>query len=132
MAVELRNVPGDPEPQGYTHVSIATGSRIIHVAGRTGTKPDGELPEGLAAQAEQALLSVGRTLEAAGASASDLVKLTIYVVDWHPAKYEELGAGLLAAVTALSAPPAPVTMIGVQTLFEPGMLVEIEGVAVAN
>jgi enamine deaminase RidA (YjgF/YER057c/UK114 family) len=132
MTVELRNVPGDPEPQGFTHLSIARGSRMIHIAGRTGTDANGELAEGLAAQAEQAVLNLGRALEAADATEADLVKVTIYVVDWEPSMFEQLGAGLLAAGSKRPSPPVPVTLIGVQSLFEPGMLVEIEGVAVAD
>ena len=133
MAVELRNVPGEPAPQGFSHVSIAGGGRLIHMAGRVGTDEQGQVVEGgLAAQTERALLNVGRSLEAAGASEQDLVKLTVYVVGWDPSMFEALGTGLLAARAARPSPEVPVTVIGVQALFAPDMLVEIEGVAVAG
>ena len=67
-------------------------------------------------------------VEAAGASAADLVKLTMYVTDWTPDQLGELGAGL-AAVEGV--PRVPASLIGVSILFEPGYRIEIEAVAVA-
>jgi enamine deaminase RidA (YjgF/YER057c/UK114 family) len=132
MSVEYLNTPGVPEPQGFTHISIASGDRIVHLAGQVGQDENGEIvPGGLAAQAERALLNLGSALEAAGASESDLVKITIYVVDWDPSKFEELVSGLGAAQAQRPGPEVPVTLIGVQSLFQPDMLIEIEGVAIA-
>ena len=131
MTARLHNIPGRPAPQFFHHVSVATGDRIVHVSGQVGSDDTGEIVEGgLAAQAERALLNVGLALDAAGAADEDLAKLTIYVVDWEPSKFEELGKGLLAANGARSFPPVPVTMIGVSALFQPDMLIEIEAVAV--
>jgi enamine deaminase RidA (YjgF/YER057c/UK114 family) len=132
MTIEYLNTPGVPEPQGFTHVSIARGERIIHVAGQVGQDENGEMvPGGLAAQTERALLNLGRALEAAGAGESDIVKVTVYVVGWEPSMFEELAAGLGAAQAARPGPEVPVTLIGVHSLFQPDMLVEIEGVAVS-
>lgn len=131
MTVELRNVPGQPEPQGFSHVSIARGDRIVHVAGRVGTDEAGRVVEGgLGAQARQAMANVGLALDAAGATESDVVKLTVYVVDWEPAKFPELGGGLMAARSERPWRDVPTTVIGVQALFEPEMLIEVEAVAV--
>jgi enamine deaminase RidA (YjgF/YER057c/UK114 family) len=131
MTIEYLNTPGVPEPQGFTHVSIAGGDRMIHVAGQVGQDENGDIVEGgLAAQAERALLNLGRALDAAGASESDLVKITIYVVGWEPSMFEQLVAGLGAAQAQRPGPEVPVTLIGVHSLFRPDMLVEIEGVAV--
>jgi enamine deaminase RidA (YjgF/YER057c/UK114 family) len=131
MSVEYLNTPGVPEPQGFTHVSVASGDRAIHIAGQVGQDENGEVVEGgLAAQAERALLNLGRALEAAGASENDLVKLTIYVVGWEPSMFEELVSGLGAAQAQRPGPEVPVTLIGVHSLFQPDMLIEIEGVAI--
>jgi enamine deaminase RidA (YjgF/YER057c/UK114 family) len=132
MSVEYLNTPGVPEPQGFTHVSIASGERIVHVAGQVGQDENGDMvPGGLAAQAERALLNLGAALEAAGVGESDLVKVTVYVAGWEPSKFEELVSGLGAAQAQRPGPEVPVTLIGVQSLFRPDMLVEIEGVAIA-
>jgi enamine deaminase RidA (YjgF/YER057c/UK114 family) len=131
MTIEYLNTPGVPEPQGFTHVSIAGGDRMIHVAGQVGQDENGDIVEGgLAAQAERALLNLGRALDAAGASERDLVKITIYVVGWEPSMFEQLVAGLGAAQAQRPGPEVPVTLVGVHSLFRPDMLVEIEGVAV--
>jgi enamine deaminase RidA (YjgF/YER057c/UK114 family) len=133
MPTELRNVAGRPETPYYHHVSIASGDRLIHVAGQVGTDEHGRLVSGgLAAQAERALLNVGLALDAAGAAETDLVKLTIYVVGFEQSKFPELGAGLGAAREARGFPAVPASLIGVQALFEPEMLVEIEAVAVSS
>jgi enamine deaminase RidA (YjgF/YER057c/UK114 family) len=132
MTIELRNVSGRPEPAHYSQLSIASGDRLVHVAGQTGTDEAGRVVDGgLRAQAERALLNVALALDEAGASDRDIAKLTIYVVDWEPAKFEQLGAGLVAAQQQRGWTAAPpVTLIGVTSLFEPDMLVEIEAVAV--
>jgi len=129
MSVELLNVPGRQTTPFYHHVSVATGQRVIHVAGQVGSDEHLQLVEGgLAAQAEQALRNVVEAVEAAGATAADLVKLTMYVTDWTPDQLGELAAGL-AAVEGV--PRVPASLIGVSILFEPGYRIEIEAVAVA-
>jgi enamine deaminase RidA (YjgF/YER057c/UK114 family) len=132
MSIEYLNTPGVPQPQGFTHISIARGDRLIHIAGQVGQDENGDIVEGgLAAQAERALLNLSNALEAAGATESNLVKVTVYVVGWEPSMFEQLAAGLGAAQAARPGPEVPVTLIGVHSLFQPDMLVEIEGVAVA-
>jgi enamine deaminase RidA (YjgF/YER057c/UK114 family) len=129
MSVELINPPGRPVTPFYHHVSVASGTRTIHVAGQTGSDEHAQLvPGGLAAQAERALRNVVLALEGAGFGAENLAALTIYVAGWRPELLEELGAGLAAAGDI---PRVPATLIGVDALFEPDHLVEIQAVAVA-
>jgi len=130
MTVELRNVAELPEPVGFSHISIAPAGRIVHLAGQPGHNADGSFPDGLAAQTERAALNLVAALEAAGATADDLVKLTILVVGWNESMTAELFEGVIAAAAIKPLPPVPTTMHGVQALFEDAMLVEIEGVAV--
>jgi enamine deaminase RidA (YjgF/YER057c/UK114 family) len=130
MAVELRNAPGLPKPRGYSHISIAQGSRIIHLAGQIGTAPDGTMQEGLAEQVEQAHLNLVAALEAAGATPADLVKLTWYVRNWSPAVAASFAEGIKRAQLAKPLPSVPMTLIGVQALFRENVEAEVEGVAV--
>ena len=51
----------------------------------------------LAAQAEQAYLNVGAALKAVGATFQDVAKMTVFVVDWTPAKIESLVAARCAS-----------------------------------
>lgn len=130
MSVELRNVPGLRELHGYSHVAIAPAGRILVLAGQGGHDADGAVAGGLAQQTEQALLNLTAALDTAGASAADLVKLTILVVDWKQSLLGELVCGITAAGRSRPLLPVPSTLIGVQSLFFDDMLVEIEGVAV--
>lgn len=133
MPVELSNVPGRAEPEAFVHVGVATGSRTVYVSGQVSQDADGAtVAKGdLAGQAEQALLNVASALDSVGASYDDVAKVTLYLVDWEASKLEALGAGIAAAAAKLGVDPIkPATLIGVQSLFDPDYLIEIEAIAV--
>ena len=133
MPVEKLNIPTLPEPQGFMHVGIASGSRIVFLAGQVAQDGDGNLVGAgdLAAQVEQAIVNVAAGLDAAGATFEDVAKTTIYVVDWDEPKMEQLMGGFMRAVERLGgAPVAPATLVPVPRLFEQGYLVEVEVTAV--
>ena len=125
MSVELRHVPGRQTTPFYHHMSVATGQRVVHIAGQVGSDENLQLVDGgLAAQAEQALRNVVSALRAAGATPADLVKMTIYVVDiknntevWRARR--EFFTGDFPAST----------LVEVRSLAKPEVLVEIEAVA---
>ena len=84
-----------------------------------------------AAQVEQAYVNVAVALEAVGGTFADVAKLTVYVVDWSPEKLADLGAGVFRAADRLAADLIkPITLLGVTSLGEPDLLVEVEAVAV--
>lgn len=58
----------------------------------------------------------------------------MYVTQWQPEKIGELMAGVeaVASEIGLSLPMPPASLIGVQMLFEPEALVEIEATAVLD
>ncbi|GDY48090.1 hypothetical protein SANT12839_089720 [Streptomyces antimycoticus] len=88
MAITLVNPGGLPEIEVYRQVSIATGSRLVHIAGQVAWDADGvTVGEGdLAAQVERCYLNIGIALAEVGGSFDDVAKLTVYVVDWTPDK----------------------------------------------
>ncbi|MFD3506571.1 RidA family protein [Nocardia sp. NPDC058666] len=135
MTVELMNPDGLPKPEVYRQLSIATGSRLVFLAGQVARDADGN-PVGaddFAAQVEQAYLNVGTALAAVGGSFDDVAKLTIYVVDWGPEKFPLLGEGVARAAAKLGVDPVkPITLIGVAALGEPDLLVEVEATAVLD
>ena len=135
MAVTLHNPDGLPQPDAYRQVAVATGSRLVFLAGQVARGADGT-PVGagdLAAQVDQALRNVVTAVEAVGGSYADVAKLTIYVVDWTPDKMAALGEGVgrTAAATGID-PLKAVTLVGVAALAEPDLLVEIEATAVLD
>jgi enamine deaminase RidA (YjgF/YER057c/UK114 family) len=133
MAVELSNVPGRSEPQGFMHVGVATGSKTVYLAGQVSQDAEGAtVAKGdLAGQTEQALANVAGALESVGASFDDIAKVTLYIVDWEPSKLEAIAAGAAAAAAKLGVNPVkPSTLIGVKALFDPDYLIEIDATAV--
>ncbi|MFD7497470.1 RidA family protein [Streptomyces sp. NPDC059832] len=135
MAITLVNPDGLPEIDAYRQVSIATGSKLVFVAGQVACDADGAtVGEGdLAAQVEQSYLNIGTGLTAVGASFEDVAKLTVYVVDWAPDKMPLFLEGVSRAAAKLGGTPvAPGTLLGVAALAAPDYLVEVEATAIID
>ncbi|BAL87845.1 putative endoribonuclease L-PSP [Actinoplanes missouriensis 431] len=135
MAVTLINPNGLPEIPIYRQVSVATGSRLVHVAGQVSWDENGApVGEGdLAAQVEQCYLNVGKALAGAGATFADVVKLTMHVVDWRPEQMPLVLDGISRAAAKLGiTPAAPASLFGIVALDVPEHLVELEAVAVLD
>jgi enamine deaminase RidA (YjgF/YER057c/UK114 family) len=133
MTVEVLNPDGLVKPDVYRHVAIATGSRMVFLAGQVARDEAGTAvgPGDLAAQTEQALRNVNAAVIGAGGTFADVAKLTLFIVDWTPDKMEALGDGVGRAVAALGIDPLKaVTLIGVAALAEPDLLIEIDAIAV--
>ena len=131
MPVELIDPDDLPTPSSYTHVAVATGSRLVFIAGQVADDITGRLvgPGDLAVQARQAFANLGRALAAAGARPDQVAKITIYVVDYRP-EYLPLISDARIAVFGDHKPPD--TLLGVATLAEPGYLIEIDAIAVVD
>ena len=132
MTVTLHNMPGFGAPMGYSHATAARGDLIVHVSGQVGEDEHGVAAQGLAAQTEQALRNVARALEAAGATVEDVAKSTFYVAGWDPSMFDDFVTGAMAARADHPFPDAALTLIGVQSLFSPEHLIEVEVVAVVS
>jgi enamine deaminase RidA (YjgF/YER057c/UK114 family) len=129
MSIEKINPSELIEPAGYAHVVVATGTRRVYVAGQTGVGPDGVVVgSDLASQTAQALRNVGTALAAGGAGWGDVVKMNILIVGYEPSMVEGLFAGV-GEVFGEDMPIAATTLYGVQSLFQPDHLVEIDVVA---
>lgn len=109
MAITLVNPSGLPEIEVYRQVSIASGSRLVFIAGQVAWDAEGvTVGEGdLAAQVEQCYLNIGTALAEVGASFDDVAKLTVHVVDWTPDKMPSLLEGISRAAAKLGVTPVP-------------------------
>ncbi|OSM43945.1 RidA family protein [Nesterenkonia sp. PF2B19] len=136
MAVELSTPEGMFQPVPYHHVSVATGSRYVNVAGQIARDEHANklAPGDLAAQLAHALRSTAKGLAGGGASFSDVVRLRFYVTGWEPAMYTDFMAGIESVVEELDIPQPlpPLSCIGVDYLFEPDVLVEVEAEALLD
>ena len=81
MSTERINPAELARPSGFSHAVAATG-RMLFLAGQTGVDRDGNVAEGgVVPQFERALTNLLTALGAAGGLPSDLVSLTIYLID---------------------------------------------------
>jgi enamine deaminase RidA (YjgF/YER057c/UK114 family) len=117
---------------GFSQVVVASGSRTIYTTGQVSIDEGGALvgDGDLAEQTAQAMRNVGLALTAAGASYSDIVKITTYVVNYKPEHRAIIGKAR-APFFASGTPPAS-TLVGVATLALSEWLVEIEAIAVVD
>jgi len=120
----------------YHHVAVATGSRHVHVAGQIDRDAEGRpvSPGDLTGQVAQALRNTARALAGADTSFDDAVRLTFYVTDWAPERIDAFVAGIdaVADEVGLPRPLPPASLIGVERLFEPDVLVELEATAITD
>ena len=131
MTLELVNPTDLHTPRSYTHVVIARGGRLVFVAGQAADDVDGNLigVGDLGAQAHQAFANLGVALAAAGATPAQVAKITIYVVGHRP----ELLPVIEAARVSVFGDHKPAdTLVGIETLAEPGYLIEIDAIAVID
>lgn len=125
--MERENVSSGTEWEstvGYSR-AVRTGEEV-NVSGTTATDDDGSLVgEGDPyEQTKQALSNVEAALEEAGASVEDVVRTRIYVTDIE--RWEAVGR----AHAEVFGDVRPATsMVQVERLIDPEMLVEVEAVA---
>lgn len=126
MANSFTNPPSVRAPAGpYSHsVEVAAGGRTLYLAGQTGTRPDGTIPDGIEAQAEAAWTNLVNVLAASGYRMEDVVKLQTFLVRREDRDgYNKVRGKYLGAHRPAS------TFLLVAGLADPRLLVEIEAVA---
>jgi enamine deaminase RidA (YjgF/YER057c/UK114 family) len=124
------NPPELGSPPGYSQIVDVRASRLIFIAGQTALDSNGEVVgrNDFSAQAEQVFRNLGAALKAVGCTASNLVKLTVFVRDMaNLAAYREARNRFFATVIPAAAPA--ITLIEVSRLYGPDFLIEIEAVA---
>lgn len=114
---------------GFSHATESTDGKLIHLAGQVAWNASGELiGEGdIEAQAKQALQNLKTVLAEVGATPADVVRLRTYIVN-HKPEYLEPVCGAIAEFYGQEAPAAN-TLVGVQSLALPELLIEIEATA---
>ena len=121
QTISAPNAPAAVGP--YCHAKLA--GNTLYTSGQLGLIPaTGELPEGVEAQAAQALENLGAVLNAAGMELSDVVKTTVFLADMKD----------FAAINAVYAKyfpgEAPARSCVQAAALPKGGLFEIEAVAV--
>ncbi len=130
MRIERINPREFGRPSGFSHAVAASGGRLVFLAGQTAHGPDGRIVGGgVVPQFERALGNLLTSLGAAGGGPGDLVSLTVYLLDVDDYRAH---AGQIGEVwRRLAGPDYPaMAAIGVQRLWDPDALVEVQGIAV--
>lgn len=125
---ELVSPPELHPAPGFSHIAIASGSRVAYIAGQTALAPDfSVIGEGdLGEQTAAAMSNVEVALNAIGASWEHVVRRTIYTT--QPTEYQVMTEAI-ERVQGSTEHPAQ-TILGVTGLAVPGLMVEIEVTAV--
>jgi len=126
------NPPELGTPPGYSQIVQVSSGRIIFIAGQTALDRDGNVvgKNDFAAQAEQVFRNLDIALQAAGCTAGNLVKLTVFLTDMdNLARYREARNRFFGLVTPPAAPA--VTLVEVSKLYGADFMIEIEAIAAA-
>ncbi|WP_411091117.1 RidA family protein [Streptomyces sp. 049-1] len=130
MTPERVNPPELSPPTGFSHAVVATGTRVVFLAGQTALDTDGKVTgDTLPAQFEQALTNLLTALRAAGGTPADLARVTVYATD--VAAYRTHAADLGRTWRRLAGRDYPaMAVVEVVRLWDERAMVELDGFAV--
>lgn len=120
-----------PPLGGYSHlVEVPAGHRLVFISGQVGNTPDGGMAgDDIVGQTRQALANIESLLDASGATPANLVRLQSFLVGPESVTgfREELLAAYARWFPGEQHEYPGHTLLVVQALASPALLVEIEG-----
>ncbi|MFJ7077526.1 RidA family protein [Streptomyces sp. NPDC098781] len=130
MSTERVNPADLSPPTGFSHAVVATGSRVVFLAGQTALDTDGKVAgDTLPGQFERALTNLLAALVAAGGTPADLARVTVYATD--VAAYRTQAAELGRIWRRLAGRDYPaMAVVEVVRLWDEEAMVELDGFAV--
>ncbi len=112
----------------YAHaILVEHATRWLHTSGVVPTAPDGSVPPGVSAQAEQVWRNIAAMLSEAGLGPDNIVSVTTYLV--ASAMTPGLAQAMAARDAFLGGRRAASTLVTVPALVRPEWLLEIAIVA---
>ena len=117
-------------PRFYSHaVSIEGPAKLVYVSGQVSMDQDGKVVGAgdMRAQSEQVFKNLTQVLRAAGAGWDDVIKMNSYMVGLNADNVAAFREGRSSHLKA-KRPPAS-TLVGVTSLVQPELLLEVEVVA---
>ncbi len=110
----------------YTHsVKIPADAEWLMIAGQVGINAKGQIQDGIRKQAEQAFRNVVACLRANRMNKGDLVKLTVFIT---APRFVDAYRAARKKVIGDAVKPAS-TLLVIDGLASPDLLIEVEGVA---
>jgi enamine deaminase RidA (YjgF/YER057c/UK114 family) len=109
-----------PEPEGNNFTNcLKVGNQLI-LSGMTASDPDGDAY----AQSASCLQKIKALVEAAGGDMTDVVKITVYLTDIsHRTAFSKARSEFFPGRKPCS------TLVGINSLARPGLLIEVEASA---
>ena len=117
------------QARAYSQAVVTSGGRVIWLAGQVAAEDSAgrSLAGDFDGQVREVFARLGRTLEEAGAKLSDMVTMTVFITDARLGdRFTQLRKEILGDNFPASA------LITVAGLARPEMLVEVQGIAVAD
>ena len=126
MAIKFHNPPSVSLAGNYSlGAEVPQGAKLFYVSGQVGTNSKGKLQAGIEKQVEQVWKNIAQVLKSAGMGFGDIVKVNVFLTDSRfIAPYRTIRDRFFP-----KAPYPASTLLIVQGLADPGMLVEVEVVA---
>ncbi|WP_329336483.1 RidA family protein [Streptomyces sp. NBC_01352] len=130
MSAERINPPELSPPAGFSHAVVATGTRVVFLAGQTALDTYGKVVgDTLAEQFERALANLLTALTAAGGTPADLARVTVYATDIATYRTHAPELGRIWCRLAGRDYPA-MAVVEVVRLWDDQAMVELDGFAV--
>ncbi|MEV7124397.1 RidA family protein [Streptomyces sp. NPDC093260] len=130
MTTERVNPPELSPPTGFSHAVVATGSRVVFLAGQTALDGEGEVVgDTLPEQFARALTNLLTALRAAGGAPADLARVTVYATDVAAYRAHAPELGRIWSRSVGRHYPA-MAVVEVVRLWDERALVELDGFAV--
>jgi 2-iminobutanoate/2-iminopropanoate deaminase len=126
--VEYMEKTEQQKARAFSPAVITQGGRTIWLAGQTATRDEqgNDISGNFEAQVRTLFSLIDKTLKRAGGSLANMVTMTVFIIDpRHGDKFVEMRAGYFPDGNF----PAS-ALITVSNFARPGMLIEIQGVAV--
>lgn len=126
------NPPGLVEPVQYTHVVAAPIRDLVFISGQVAYDANGAVvgKGNFDTQAQKAFENLNIALAAVDTTFANIVKMTTYIVDYKP-EHRTILRRIRSEYLQGFEPPA-VTLIGVQALANPDLLIEVDAIAMLN
>lgn len=134
MSIEHVQPPGLFKAEGFSQVVVGTGRRLAFIAGQGAYDAQFNLigRGDHFAQAVQAFRNLATALDALGATPAQVVSSTMYVVGLTPETLGRFTSAMSQALDGRPFPPNAATLVGVERLALPDMLVEISAVVLLD
>ena len=132
MTKKFVNPPGLKPLGMYSQVTVVQGGSIAFISGQVSMDGQGKVVGAgdIQSQAVQVFENLKLALGGIGATFEDVVKFTIFIVELTQEKRKAV-MEVRSRYISHKNPPAA-TMIGVDALVEPDLLLEIEAVVAVN